>query len=306
MKIVKPSPMTLLSCSVSETDAVDGPTWSSSTTYSTGQKVRYNHISYQSVVDNNTGNRPDQTYTGDDPKWMKLGATMPYRMLDDYQETQTVAPVGQDLTFSVSFVLADSFAFLNIQGGSMEIEIVDDNEVIYEQDVELIDDIQSLSLYEYYFLPITTSISDPFVNTSLPLCINATMNVTIHPAGSTDAVALGHVVVGRNRYIGETKYGAEVALTDYSRKDIDAFGYVTFVRRSYSKNATMNLYVPPSLINGVTEFLSDVRATPILVEGGNSDVGFEALSIFGWIEDWRTVYTGPNENELSVEIQGLI
>lgn len=306
MKIVKPSPLTLLSCSISETDAVDGVAWNNTTTYSEGQKVRYNHVSYKSVVNSNTGNQPDLTYTGDDPKWMMLGATMPYRMLDDYQETQTVAPVGQDLTFSVSFVLADSFAFLNIQGGSMEIEIVDDNEVIYEQDVELIDDIQSLSLYEYYFMPITTSISDPFVNTSLPLCINATMNVTIHPAGDTDAVSLGHVVVGRARYIGETKYGAEVALTDYSRKDIDAFGYVTFVRRSYSKNATLNLYVSPSLVNGVTEFLSDVRATPILVEGGNSDVGFEALSIFGWIEDWRTVYTGPNENELSVEVQGLI
>jgi len=306
MKIVKPSPMTLLSCSVSETDAVDGTVWSSTTTYSTGQKVRYNHESYQSVVDNNVGNQPDQTYTGDDPKWMRLGATMPYRMLDDYQETQTVAPVGQDLTFSVSFVLADSFAFLNVQGGSMEIEIVDNNEVLYEQNVDLIDDIQSLSLYEYYFSPITMSISDPFVNTNLPLCINATMNVTIHPAGDTDAVALGHIVVGRARYIGDTKYGAEVALTDYSRKDIDAFGYVTFVRRSYSKNATLNIFISPQMVNGVTEFLSDVRATPILVEGGNSDVGFEALSIFGWIEDWRTVYVGPNENELSVEIQGLI
>lgn len=306
MKIVKPSPLTLISCSVSETDAVDGSVWSSSTTYSTGQKVRYNHVSYSSVVDNNIGNRPDLNYSGENAKWMKLGATMPYRMLDDYQETQTVAAVGQDLTFSVSFVLADSFAFLNIQGGSMEIEIVDNSEVIYEQEVELIDDIQSLSLYEYYFMPIITSISDPFVNTNLPLCINATMNVTIHPAGNTDSVALGHVVVGRNRYIGETKYGAEVSLTDYSRKDIDAFGYVTFVRRSYSKNATLNLYVPPSLVNSVTDFLSDVRATPILVEGSNSDEGFEALSIFGWIEDWRTVYTGPNENELSVEIQGLI
>ena len=306
MKIVKPSPMTLLSCSVSETDAVDGTVWSSTTTYSTGQKVRYNHESYQSVVDNNVGNQPDQTYTGDDPKWMRLGATMPYRMLDDYQETQTVAPVGQDLTFSVSFVLADSFAFLNVQGGSLEIKIIDGDVVLNEQDLQLVDDIQSLSLYEYYFTPITMSISDPYVKTNLPLCINAVMNVTIHPAGATDVAALGHVVVGRAKYIGETKYGAEVALTDYSRKDIDAFGYVTFVRRSYSKNAALNLYVPPSLINDIIGFLSDVRATPIFVEGGNNDMGFETLAIFGWIEDWRTVYTGPNENELSVEIQGLI
>ena len=60
------------------------------------------------------------------------------------------------------------------------------------------------------------------------------------------------------------------------------------------------------MVNGVIEFLSDVRAMPILVEGGNSDEGFQALTIYGWIEDWRTVYTGPQENELSIEIQGLI
>ena len=306
MKIVKPAEMTLLSCSISETDAVDGVVWSASTTYSQGDKVRYNHVSYKSLENNNTNHRPDLNWVGENAYWQKLTATMPYRMLDDYQETQTVAPVGQDLTFSVSFTLANSFAFMNIHGGSMEIEITDSETTLYSETVDLVDDITSLSLWEYYFLPITTSITDPFVNTELPLCINATLNVTIHPAGSADQVALGHVVVGRYQYVGETKYGADIGLIDYSRKDVDAFGYVNFVRRSYSKNASINLFLPPILVNNVTKFLSEIRATPVLFCCGNSDNGFEALSIYGWIENWRTVYVGPKENELTVEIQGLI
>ena len=230
---------------------------------------------------------------------------MPYRMLDDYTETQTVAAVGANLTFSVPFARADSFALLNLQGMKVAITITESGgDVIFQETVYMQEDISGLSLYAYYFEPIVDG--DTYINTNVPLGFNATMSVTIYPAGETDYAKLGHIIIGRQVEIGATKYGTELALTDYSKKIVDDFGYATLIRRSYSKNATMSLFVQPSRVNYVTSLLADLRATPILVEGSNTDIGYEALTIFGWLEDWRTVYQGPNENELSIEVQGLV
>lgn len=305
MKIIKPNTLTLNSCSIAESDSVDGVTWNSSTTYSSANLVRYNHITYISLKDSNTNHRPPDNIGGEDPWWQEVVATMPYRMLDEYVETTTVAPTGQALTFTVPFDRADSFALLNMHGSNVHVVVRDgDGTTTYDSTYDLQDDISSLSLYEYYFTPITPVSSS--VNTQIPITFYGTMTVTVSPASSDDTVYIGHVIVGRNRYIGETLYGTELGLVDYSKKNQDDFGYTTFVKRSYSKSASLSLYIPPERVNAVTDLLSELRATPILIEGGNEDSGFEALVIFGWIEDWRTVYTGPNENELRIEVQGLV
>ena len=305
MKIIKPNALSLISCSVSESDSVDGPVWSNTTTYAENQIVRYNHVTYKSLISNNVGHNPSTSYSGENAFWQKVIATMPYRMIDDYVETTTQAPAGQSLTFKVPFIRADSFALLNMHGSTCHIVVTDDDgTVTYDSEYSLQDDISSLSLYAYYFELITPVSAS--VNTQIPMTFLGNMQVTITPSSSADIVYVGHVIVGRNQYIGETKYGAELGLTDYSKKIQDDFGYTTFVKRSYSKNANLNLYIPPERATTVTELLSSLRATPILIEGGNTDAGYEALVIYGWLEDWRTVYTGPNENELQIEIQGLI
>lgn len=306
MKIVKPVPLTLSACSVSETDAVDGATWSSTTTYSTGQKVRYNHVSYQSVVDSNLNNRPDQNYSGENAKWMLIGATMPYRMLDNYVETTTDGTAGGNLTFTVTFSRGDSIALLNMTGVEVDITVTDtsDSTTVLDVEYSLIEDIDSLSLYEYFYSPILTK--DTYVNTDLAIAISGQMSVTIKSGGGSVVPSIGHVIVGRRQSVGVTKYGAEVGITDYSKKEVDAFGVTTFVRRSYAKNASLSLFTQPDRDDKVSIMLSDVRATPILIQGSNVDTDYAALTIYGWLEDWRMVYEGPNEQEIRVEVQGLI
>lgn len=306
MKIIKPNTLTLASCSVSETDDVDGATWASGTTYSTGDLVRYQHISYKSLKDSNVGNTPPDNISGDDPYWQKVGATMPYRMLDDYVETTTDGTAGGTLTFSVTFSRGDSIALLNMTGVEVDITIVDsaDSTTVLNEEISLIEDIDSLSLYEYYFSPIVTK--DVYVNTNLAIIISGTMTVTIKSGGGTTVPSIGHVIVGRRQTVGETKYGAEVGITDYSKKETDEFGVTSFVKRSYAKNASVSLFTSPNRADKIATMLYDVRSTPILIQGSNVDTSYAAMTIYGWIEDWRMVYEGPNEQEISVEVQGLI
>jgi len=316
MKIIKPNKLSLLNSSSSsdsvwcatpsaEDDTTDGVTWNSSTTYAFGTLVRKNHVTYKSMIDGNTGNNPESTFGGDDPSWMVVGATNPYKMLDDYLETVTKAPVGKKLVFKVPFVNSNSFALLNIGGATCRVRIEEsDGTVNYDETLDLIEDIPSISLYDYYFHIINSN--DTNVKTDVPVTLNGTMTVTITPVTNQHNAYVGHVIAGMTQYIGETMYSAEIGITDYSKKVRDDFGVTTLIKRSQNKTASVSLYIPPQRVNLVARLLTELRATPIVVEGGNRDDGEEALSIYGWIEDWHCVYEGPNQTEFRLEIQGLI
>lgn len=304
MKVIKPNTLELLECSVAESDDVDGVAWDAATTYSQGQKVRYEHVSYESLADSNKGNKPSETWSGTEAKWKKIGATMPWRMLDDFVETKTSGPEGQPLTFTVPFSRATAFALLNLEGATVHVTVADDDEgVFFEQTYSIVKDIGDFSLYSYNFDEIEAV--DTLLATDIPMPISGTLAVEIDP-GSGSTASVGHVIVGRDRFLGSTLYDAEVGITDYSKKEADPFGVTTFVRRSYAKRAGLELYLHPRQSDFVAATLQDLRATPAVWVGDNTDSGYTALTIFGWVEDWRSVYSGPNEQQLSVDVQGLI
>ena len=304
-KVIKPNKLEILECSIAESDDVDGVAWNVSTSYSQGQKVRYEHVSYESLADTNKGNKPSETWSGTEAKWKKIGATMPWRMLDDFVETKTSGPEGQPLTFTVPFSRANAFCLVNLQGSSVKVKVIGDGgEVDYEGTYEIIKDIEGFSLYAYNYDLIESV--DSIANTDVPISIYGTLSVEIDPGGSGSVAGVGHVIAGRARTLGRTLYDAEVGITDYSRKETDEFGVTTFVRRSYAKRASLELYLHPSQSDFVAATLQELRATPSLWIGDNVDNGYTALTIYGWVEDWRSVYSGPNEQQLSVDIQGLI
>lgn len=304
MKVIKPNTLELLECSVAESDDVDGVAWDETTAYSQGQKVRYEHVSYESLSGSNKGNIPAETWSGTNAKWKQLGATMPWRMLDDFVETQTVGEAGESLTFSVPFCRATAFGLLNLTGATVHVTVTDDDEgVFFEKTYSIVKDIDDFSLYSYNFDEIQAV--DTLLATGIPMPISGTLAVEIDP-GSGATASVGHVIVGRDRSLGGTLYDAEVGITDYSKKEADEFGVTTFVRRSYAKRASLELYLHPRQSDFVASTLQELRATPALWIGDNIDNGYTALTIFGWVEDWRSVYSGPNEQQLSVDIQGLI
>lgn len=304
MKVIVPNTLSLLSCSISETDAVDGPIWKSGTTYSLGSKVRLNHVSYESLSDGNRNMNPEQFWNGPLAAWKKLGATMPYRMLDPYVETQTLSTT--DLSFCVPYNRADAFSLLNVAGAVARIRIYDnddtENPLAYDESIPLVEDIFHVSLWEYNYLPIQNIIN--FSQTELPQVVNGRMCIEITAAD--DKAAIGHVIVGREHQLGYTQYGAEIGLTDYSRKNVDEFGVATLVKRSYAYRASLPVYVHPDQQDYVVGVLSSVRGIPALWMGDNSPKGHSAFTVYGWLEDFRMTCEGPSENQLSLEIQGLI
>lgn len=331
MKVIVPHDIELLSCSVSETDAADGVVWSASATYAKDSKVRHNHVSYTSLIDGNKGNDPSKTWSGTDAKWKKLEATNPYRMLDEYVETQTKGVAGQNLTFCVKYDRADAFALLNLDGLSLRARVYDldysETEMVWPTEWDFYEDITQISLWEYIYRPLEDAwrlvrdISafslyeynyspivgfDKFTRSGTSMPLNGKLCVEIKSSGAGHIPAVGHVVVGRMYEIGWTLYDAELGFLDYSRKNTDEFGRTSLVRRSFANTMSLPIYLHPNQSDAVRQILSTLRGTPTFWIGDNVDDGFAALSIYGWLEDYRMVYAGPNEMQLSLEIQGLI
>lgn len=303
---IPPNTLTLLTCSVAENDATDGVVWSAGTTYSAGQKVRHNHKTYSSLASGNAGNNPETSSSGTEAKWMPVGATMPWRMLDDYVESQTVGAEGKPLTFSVPFNRATAFGLLNVEGATCTVRVEDDEEgVYYEETVDLVKDISGFSLFEYNYSLIQTV--DTVVRVDLPMPITGTLHVSLDPGGEGSVAKVGHVVVGRGIDIGATLYGASVGRTDYSVKETNDFGQTTLIRRSSAGYVKCELYHHPNRADFIAKTLDDLRSRPVLWMLNNPlKTNHSSLVVYGWIEDWKTVFEGPNEQELSLEIQGMI
>ena len=302
MKVVIPNTLEIVSSSITESDAQDGPLWSASTTYALGALVRKNHKRYASLADSNTGNDPAASSPSISAKWRYLGATNLYACIDDFVDTQTVAAEGAtSLTLTVPFNRATAFGLLNVNAAAVSVLIKDDqDDVYYTADYNMVADLTSFSAYQYCFYPIRAA--HEIVATDVPMPILGSMRVTL----TGNAPAIGHIVAGRTHYIGETEYKASVGELDYSTKKTDEFGVTTFIRRSYASRMSLPIYLHPSELDAVGRVMRDVRATPCLWIGDNRDNGHAALTVYGWKEDYRSVFSGPNQIEMSLEIQGLI
>lgn len=301
MKVVHPVKLDLLHCSISENDATDGVVWDDKTTYSIGAKVRKSHQSYESVIKDNIGKDPEVYFTGVDVAWRKLGATMPYRMIDDYMGTQTVVAGEAGLDFTLPYKRCNSFALLNVNALKVIVQIKDDiDDVLYENEFTLIRDISRLSAYEYIFYPVKASHEVIVTSTDMP--IFGEMNVVIE--GSD--VAVGHVVAGRSFYIGATQYGCGYSENDYSKKNVDEFGVANFVQRDFASDVDATLKLDPAETPGIANVMRDLRATPALWIGDNRDNGLTTLTVWGWKADMKMSYDGPNEATINITINGLI
>lgn len=303
MKVIIPTVLSVLSSTVPEKDAEDGPEWDPAATYGPDDVVRRNHARYKSITSAaNRGADPETSHEGISAKWRKLGATNRHALVDDFLHTRTIARGETSMTFSVPFNRCTSFALLNVEAAEVHVRVCDDTgDVFYENHFMMTEDLTSFSAFRYCFYPLGAA--HDVVATEVPMPILGTLEVTLT---ATENPAIGQVVCGRSHSIGQTQQDAEVGETDYSRRQTDQYGVTTFIKGASAGNMDLNIYLHPEQSDAVKRILSDLRATPALWVGDNSDQGHQALTIWGWRDDYRLRYAGPSKMELRLSIQGLI
>lgn len=297
MKIIRPIAITaanLVSSDVPEDEAV----YSAGTTYAKGDLVRGNttetqHTVYESQADANTGNA-----LTDASKWLLVGATNRFRMFDAIVQAQTTNPDEIEVTFTASSRV-DSIALLNLSAGSVQVMVDDPSDgIVYDEEFELVSTDGIVDWYSYFFEPIERR-SD-LVLTDLPPYAGTEITVTLSSPGNT--VAIGELVAGLSRELGEATYGASVGILDFSLKERDTFGNIRVVERAYSKRANFTLYMDAGMTDDVVRILSRYRATPAVYVASET---YDSTTIYGYFRDFSVEIAGPNHSVCSLELEGL-
>lgn len=295
MRIIKPvdvTPAILTSSNVPEDDFT---AWDAATAYVVGDEVTYSHRNYEALVAH-TGANPE-TDASDPPKWLDLGADNRWRMFDDKVGSLTEQAGSIAVTLTPGEAI-NSVALFNLLGRSATVTLTDPSEgVVYQRTVSLVDAGVS-DWYEWFFSPIGRQTD--FVLLDLPAYGTATLSVTIDNA--SDTAAVGHLVMGRQAELGVAVYGSGVGITDYSRKETDAFGNSVVIERSFSKRAEFDVVVETPQIGRVQRLLASLRAQPVVWIGAE---GYESTFLFGYYRDFQISISGPSVSDASITVEGL-
>lgn len=264
--------------------------WNSGTNYSAGATVTVNHRLYEAVQAGTNHPVTDSAY------WFDKGPSNRMAMFDESVATQTTRPLEIRAEIAVPG-RADSVALFNLDAASINITVMDGVTEKFSEDFSLTSTEGITDWFAYYFEPVVRD-TDLFVS-GLPNVLNPTVVVT---AIDGDDVSIGNCVIGLSREIGDTTYGAEVGIVDYSRVTRDDFGNGTIVRRGFNKRGRFTVWITRANVDMVHRLLSQFRATPIVVVGSEA---YASTFIYGLLKDWAISIDYPSHSVMNIELEGL-
>jgi hypothetical protein len=269
--------------------------WLSTATYSLGTSVCYGIDGvYISLQNGNTNQNPLTATT----YWRRTGPTNKMAAFDDQISTITYATGGGGPTINVDIIFAvfvadtiDTVGLLNVGGSGTAVAVAD-----------------AVSKTLLYNETKAFSIGgQSFENTAVYTDIPTTSNTGLVSVRITGAfTSIGTFVTGLATNLGNTQYGASAGIIDYSRKETDEFGNITFVKRNYSKRLNANVSVINSNLNNVQKTLYDLRSTPALWIASTDTQFEESLVVYGFYRDFSTDIAYPTYSICNLQIEGLI
>ena len=284
------------------TNAVnDYADWSSSTTYSTGQRVTYKNFYWESLIDSNLNFNPETSAL----KWVRVSASNKWAMFDTRIASET--SFAGNLTVSIQpNQRFTSFSLFNVTASAVQVEILDKplaegGVVVYSQTKSLRNSLVS-NWYAYFFEEFDMLNEASFNN--VPPFKQAVINITLIKAPSDTYTRIGAFIVGQLFDAGLTRYGASYGIRDYSVKETDEFGVTTFVERNFSKRMNTTVFVENGQLNFLNKLFIQLRAQPT-VWVASTDNRFQGTTIFGYLKDWNVEIEYPNHSLISIEIEGL-
>lgn len=293
MNIIKPQTITPALLTATNVPENDYPVWTS-TSYTTGQQVIYNHRIYQ-ALQNNNNSQPD-THPLD---WLDMGATNRYRMFDNIVGNPTTNPNTIDFTVETGTII-DGIAFFNVVAASIQVIVTDPVEgEVYNTILPLEDFTDIVSCFAYWFNPVGER-QNEIVFLDLGNYPQAEVRVIIDN-GSENA-SCGEVVLGTQRILGVSNFGTSIGIRDYSRKEVDEFGSFTIVQRTFSKIADYEVTMESASLGSVQRYLASIRATPVVFIG---DPNRSETIVYGFYKGFNIVIATPTISDGTIQVEGL-
>ena len=291
MILVKPVPLndTNFSTTLSENEYA---AWSSTTSYAVGNRAVFNHRIYEALAAN-SGVQPDTDTT----KWLDLGATNAYALIDNAVTSKTVSNASYTVTLTLNQVVG-TLALLEVTGQSVTVIMTANGTQVYNKTYSLAD-YGSDDYYDYFFGEI--ELQHNLILNDLPPYPASTITLTFTPYNGVSEC--GMLIIGKPKVLGDTQFGLSLGIQDYSKKTRDTFGHYSFIERSYANIGTFDLQVATAKVADIRNTLAKKRATPALYIG---DINHPETAIYGIFKTFNIILSNPIVSKCSLKVEGLI
>jgi hypothetical protein len=255
---------------------------------------------HTAIADPNKGVDPT---TDDGSHWLDIGPTNRWAMFDNVAGTTTTDPLEIDFTLDL-MGRVDALAILGLEN-AVTVQVImtaTPEGVVYDETFDLTSPAGIFDWYSYFTEDIVRSTT--LLVTDLPRFFSSPeVQVIVTGTGTAD-VAVGHFAIGQQFDLGRTLHdGASVGITDYSRKEVDAFGNYELVERAFAKRGSFQTLITSGQVDGIQATLADYRATPAVY---SASPDYSATLIFGFFRDFQLEIAYHNESLHSIELEGLI
>ena len=289
MKILTPIELTSYTTNVTENDYAQ---WDVGTTYTIGQRVIVlsEHAIYESLANSNVGNIPllSPAY------WAYVSKTNAYKAIDSKVSTMTIN--SETLTFEFPTSTAIAIAFLNVECKNIKVEILESENVVWEEEREGTQrDSSTYNWYDYFFSGFVYVNEFVFEHPYRP---SGTYRITLNnPSG---VCKVGVMVSGKYFFVGNTTWGAKLGFNDYSKKETDEWGETYLKVGNFSDYFNGEILVDTPRLPIIRKVLREIRGKASLF------ITETNTSLYGWCREPELVWETQVKSIITFDIQGLI
>lgn len=246
-----------------------------------------------------TSTSPDVDIERTTPKWIEWYATNKYKMFD---AISSVTSVTSPLTVTVvPGEGIDSIALMELSGTSLTVTVKDapGGTTVYTSTTNL-DGTIILDWYEYFFEPF--AYRTQVVLTDIPNYYTCEVTISITSASTA---ACGACVMGILYDLGDTSYGAQLGIINYTSKKVDAYGRTVLNRSTYSKRLSVSMLIDYATFNKVESLLERELRDVAAVWVGTDSTDYAATVCYGYYKDWAMTISYPTSTLATLQIESL-
>ena len=298
LTIIKPQSIATANLVGTDVPEADYAEHAAGTTYAAGAYVivAADHMIYISLQNNNVGKTPSTNPTW----WEPVRATNRWRMFD----TKTSTKTAKANSFYVEVKPPDLVNALWLGGleGHTSVRVRQTHPVlgvVYDKTTAFAEPPQASDWYSWTFEPRSRRATQLLLLDLAPFP-DAVIRVDL-TGGST--LACGTFLCGFQTTLGmgvQTGAGAKIA--DYSVRTQNKWGDYELQQGGFSKLTRLPMTVPIAEFDATFDYLSGLRSTPALYVGSEQ---LETFSVFGFFEDYDTVFNYATYIDLNINVQGL-
>lgn len=277
--------------------AIGEPAYSAATSYAQGAVVYdpATHLTYTSMVAANAGNALANNPT----KWQPGDVTNRWKLLDQYNNTQTANP-EEILIVASPQAICQGIYLGNVDATEIRLSVVDLAEgLVYSETRSLVISDSGSSFYNWGFKKIRRK--SYLVSVQLPPYANALVTIAIKKPGGT--AKCGMCVIGTLVDVGLSQYGLGREIKDYSTINFNFDGTSNQQVRNFAKRMDADVVIDNDKIDGVIETLEAYRQKPVAWIGVKE---FGSACLFGRYSAFKNVIENFPQSKMNLQIEGTV